>query len=82
MARVYDLLADMVESRSALPRRIGAGPWQAGSGENINRQVKAVLRDGLLSAFYPSGGGSCDLTEKGRKLGLELLAAREAREEK
>lgn len=67
--RVRDLLADCFESRSALPRRIGAGPWQTGSGENVQRQVKACLRDGLMTAFYPSGGGSCDLTEEGRRLG-------------
>lgn len=76
MARVYDLLADMVEDRAALPRRIGAGPWQAKSGENINRQVKAMLRDGLVVGFYPSGSGSCDLTDKGRKIGEEVLTYR------
>jgi hypothetical protein len=74
--RLHDLLADCVENRRALPRRIGAGPWQTGSGENVQRQVKACLRDGFMEAHYPSGGGSCELTEKGRALGQQVLDAR------
>lgn len=76
--RLYDLLADCVESRSALPRRIGGGPWQTRSGENVNRQTKACLRDGLMTAHYPVGGGSCELTDKGREMGQARLDARNA----
>lgn len=74
--RLYDLLADCVEDRACLPRRIGAGPWQTKSGENVQRQTKACLRDGLMVGHFPSGSGSCELTDKGRKLGQFRLEER------
>lgn len=74
--RLYDLLADCVEDRACLPIRHGAGPWQTKSGENVQRQVKACLRDGLMTGHYPSGSGSCELTAKGRELGTLRLEAR------
>lgn len=76
MARLYDLLADCVEDRRCLPTRKGAGPWQGKNGENINRQVKACLRDGLMTGFYPPGSGSCELTDKGKEIGQAVLKAR------
>lgn len=74
--RLYDLLADCVEDRRALPVRHGFGPWQTKNGENVQRQVKACLRDGLMEAHYPVGSGSCELTDKGRALGQLRLTAR------
>lgn len=74
--RLYDLLADCVESRGALPTRRGAGPWQTKNGESVERQVNAALRDGLMTAFYPRGAGSCELTDKGRSIGQARLDAR------
>lgn len=71
--RLFDLLADCVESRVALPHRRGCGPWQNRNGENIDRQVKACLRDGLMEAHYPSGYASCELTDKGRMIGQSQL---------
>jgi hypothetical protein len=74
--RLYDLLADCVEDRACLPTRKGMGPWQTKSGESVQRQVKACLRDGLMKAFYPVGADSCELTDKGRELGRLRLEAR------
>lgn len=74
--RLYDLLADCVEDRRCLPVRHGAGPWQTRGGENVQRQTKAALRDGLMTGHYPSGSGSCELTDKGRELGRRCLEER------
>lgn len=76
--RLYDLLADCVEDRACLPTRKGAGPWTTKDGSNVQRQVKACLRDGLMTGHYPAGSGSCDLTGKGRELGKLRLNARNA----
>lgn len=63
--RLYDMLRGMVESRSKYPMRHGADHWRV-NGESVERQMKAALRDGLVTGHYPSGSASAELTDKGR----------------